>query len=157
MAEDLYDYNAMVETALRGVVREALARAAQHGLRGDHHFYITFRTTAPGVGLPDHLLQQYPDEMTIVLQHQFWHLSIEESGFSVGLSFQSKLERLSVPFAAITGFADPAAKFGLQFQPEEAAAQEVAGLPAAASPPAAPEPQERSGAEVVTLDKFRKR
>ena len=157
MAEDLYDYSAMVETALRGVVREALSRAAKSGLRGDHHFYITFHTAAPGVELPDYLRDKYPDEMTIVLQHQFWQLTLTPAAFSVGLSFHSKLERLTVPFAAITGFADPSVKFGLQFQPPPGAAPpDVAALPAA-PPPSAAEPQARSGAEVVTLDKFRKR
>jgi hypothetical protein len=163
VAEDLYDYTAMVETALRGVVREALTRAGKNGLRGGHHFYITFRTAAPGVELPDYLRQQYPDEMTIVLQHQFWHLTVEEAGFSVGLSFQSKLERLSVPFAAVTGFADPSVKFGLQFQAAAPPPAEIAGLPAAPPPAAEPspeaktEPTERPAAEIVTLDKFRKR
>jgi uncharacterized protein len=157
VAEDLYDYSAMVETALRGVVREALSRAARNGLRGDHHFYITFRTGAPGVVLPDYLFDKYPDEMTIVLQHQFWQLALTDAAFSVGLSFQSKLERLTVPFAAVTGFADPSVKFALQFQPAEAAEpRQVAALPAAAPPPN-PEPPEPAGAEIVTLDKFRKR
>jgi uncharacterized protein len=161
VAEDLYDYNAMVETALRGVVREALVRAAKSGLRGGHHFYVTFRTGHRGVQLPDYLLQKYPEEMTIVLQHQFWHLTVEDAAFSVGLSFQSKLERLTVPFAAVTGFADPSVKFGLQFQPAEAPPSEIAALPAAAPPPSPPpeptQPAERPEAEIVALDKFRKR
>jgi uncharacterized protein len=156
LAEDLYDYAAMVETALRGVVREALGRVARNGLRGDHHFYLTFRTAAPGVQLPDYLREKFPDEMTIVLQHQFWQLTVEEAGFSVGLSFQSKVERLTIPFAALTGFADPSVQFGLQFQTPEPEAREVAALPAAAAAPPA-EPAERPAAEIVTLDKFRKR
>jgi uncharacterized protein len=156
LAEDLYDYAAMVETALRGVVREALGRVARNGLRGDHHFYLTFRTAAPGVQLPDYLREKFPDEMTIVLQHQFWQLTVEEAAFSVGLSFQSKVERLTIPFAALTGFADPSVQFGLQFQTPEPEAGEVAALPpAAAAPPS--EPAERPAAEIVTLDKFRKR
>ncbi len=106
----------MVEAALRGVVREALARAAAKGLPGAHHFYITFRTRFPGVALPDYLGQQYPDEMTVVLEHQFWDLDVSEACFSVTLSFQNKPERLVIPFDAITAFADPAVKFGLQFQ-----------------------------------------
>jgi uncharacterized protein len=156
LAEDLYDYGAMVETALRGVVREALGRVARNGLRGDHHFYLTFRTAAPGVQLPDYLREKFPDEMTIVLQHQFWQLTVEEAAFSVGLSFQSKVERLTIPFAALTGFADPSVQFGLQFQTPEPEAREVAALPAAAAAPPA-EPAERPAAEIVTLDKFRKR
>jgi uncharacterized protein len=140
----------MVEAALRGVVREALARAAANGLPGAHHFYITFRTGFPGLSLPDYLSDQYPNEMTVVLEHQFWDLEVSEQCFAVTLSFQNKPERLVIPFDAITAFADPAVKFGLQFQ-------ETAGEPepAAAAPPA-PEPAEKPG-EVVALDAFRKK
>jgi hypothetical protein len=152
----------MVEAALRGVVREALARTAANGLPGAHHFYITFRTRAPGVAIPDYLLQQYPDEMTVVLEHQFWDLEVAEEQFGVTLSFATRPERLIVPFAAITAFADPSVKFGLQFQPppaEEAAAA-AAPAEAAAPAPAAPgdgeEPAAKTG-EVVTLDAFRKK
>jgi hypothetical protein len=95
----------MVEGALRGVVREALARTAAKGLPGAHHFYITFRTRFPGLSLPDYLGQQYPDEMTVVLEHQFWELDVSEHSFSVTLSFQGKPERLTIPFEAITAFA----------------------------------------------------
>lgn len=163
MPEDLYAYDRMVESALRGVVREALTRAAQHGLRGGHHFYLTFRTTAPGVAIPPFLVAQYPDEMTIVLQHQFWGLEVGPEGFAVSLSFHSNIERLSVPFAALTAFADPSVEFGLRFKPPaDDAAAEAGGLPAtlpetATSPDSPPQPREPGGAEVVTLDKFRKR
>jgi hypothetical protein len=142
----------MVEAALRGVVREALARTAAKGLPGAHHFYITFRTHFAGLALPDHLTQQYPEEMTIVLEHQFWDLEVLEHSFSVTLSFQNKPERLTIPFDAITAFADPAVKFGLQFQ----------GSPGEAdtAPPASParseEKTEKPG-EVVALDAFRKK
>lgn len=158
MPEDLYDYDAMVENALRGVVREALGRTARHGLRGGHHFYVTYRTRAPGVVLPAHLLARYPDEITIVLQHQFWGLEVGEQGFSVTLSFQSRPERLTVPFAAMTAFVDPSVQFALQFAvpaPPAAEGAPPALLPAA--PQSADEAAPRSGAEVVTLDKFRKR
>jgi hypothetical protein len=167
MSEDLYDYNKMVEAALRGVAREALRRAARHGLRGGHHFYITFRTGAPGVAMPDYLVAKYPHEMTIVLQHQFWGLEVGEESFAVTLSFQSRLERLSIPFAAMTAFADPSVPFGLQFGAPAAPAEEPkppAKLPAPATPAAGERPAEiraetpqRPAAEVVTLDKFRKR
>src|SRR5579875_4128807 len=106
----------MVERALRGVVREALARTAASGLPGTHHFYITFQTKHPGTKLPETLASQYPEDMTIVLEHQFWDLEVEEDRFSVTLSFQTKPERLTVPFEAITVFTDPSVKFGLQFQ-----------------------------------------
>jgi uncharacterized protein len=140
----------MVEAALRGVVREALARAAANGLPGAHHFYITFRTSFPGLTLPDYLARQYPEEMTVVLEHQFWDLDVSEESFSVTLSFQNKPERLVIPFNAITAFADPAVKFGLQFQ-------ETVGEPdPATAEPAKPEPEEKPG-EVVALDAFRKK
>jgi uncharacterized protein len=158
VAKDPFDYNEMVESALRGVVREALRRAARDGLRAGHHFYLSFRTAAPGVELPDYLVEKYPDEMTIVLQHQFWDLEVEESRFSVGLSFQNQVERLRIPFAAVTAFTDPSVKFGLQFQVPVATASETAGLPAPVpAPPPASAPAERPAAEVVALDKFRKR
>ena len=161
--KDVLRYDRMVEQALRGVVREALAVAASKGLPGAHHFYITFRTRLPGVAVPDYLAERYPDEMTIVLEHQFWDLEITEEGFSVTLSFQNKPEHLNVPFAAITAFADPSVKFGLQFQTatgEEAPASAPAPIiptvpdaPAAKSKPAA----ETKSGEVVTLDSFRKK
>lgn len=118
MAEDGLRYDKMVEEALRGVVRDALTVTAQQGLMGDHHFYITFRTRQPGVELPAHILARHPEEMTIVLQHQFWGLEVDHDGFVVTLSFSGVSERLRIPFQAVTGFADPSAKFGLQFQTE---------------------------------------
>ena len=156
--KDLLRYDKMVEAALRGVVREALARTAAKGLPGAHHFYITFRTGFPGLSLPDYLARQYPDEMTVVLEHQFWDLEVLEDRFSVTLSFQNRPERLVIPFEAITAFADPAVKFGLQFQ---GAAGELDG--AAGAPPLerelekdSKEPAEKPG-EVVALDAFRKK
>jgi hypothetical protein len=156
MAQDLFDYPKMVESALRGVMREALARSAREGLPGDHHFYVTFRTHAPGVGIPTYLLSKFPDEMTIVLQHQFRALEVGEDAFSVNLSFQSRLERLKIPFAAVTTFADPSVNFGLQFEVPAVPPAEVTALPAELSPLEPAEPA-RPAAEVVTLDKFRKR
>jgi len=105
----------MVEDALRGVVRAALVHTAEHGLSGDHHFYITFRTQAPDVVLPDFLRERYPEEMTIVLQHQFWDLKVGDEGFGISLSFDNQLADLNVPYAAISAFVDPSVKFGLQF------------------------------------------
>ena len=162
MAESWLRYDRMVEQALRGVVHRALAEAEKRGLPGDHHFYVTFHTGRPGVGLADWLRQQYPQEMTIVLQHQFWDLSVEEARFSVTLSFGGRHERLVIPFEAISAFADPSVKFGLQLE----ASEEDAGKPAAEPPKgevpvlaaassAAPEPPKT--AEVVALDAFRKK
>ena len=156
MAQDLFDYPKMVETALRGVMREALARTAREGLSGDHHFYVSFRTRAPGVAVPKYLITKYPEVMTIVLQHQFRALEVGDDAFSVSLSFQSRLEQLTIPFAAVTTFADPSVNFGLQFEAAQANQDETAGLPLQIPAPEATEP-ERSAAEIVTLDKFRKR
>ena len=159
--KDLLRYDRMVETALRGVVREALARAAASGLPGTHHFYITFKTRFPGVTVPDSLAADYPEEMTIVLEHQFWELEVEEQRFGVTLSFKNKPERVVVPFEAITSFTDPSVKFGLQFQPGESAATP----PGAAAKPAGEKKSDKAEkgdksaktADVVTLDSFRKK
>jgi uncharacterized protein len=154
MAQDLFDYPKMVETALRGVMREALARTAREGLPSDHHFYVTFRTRAPGAVVPKYLLAKYPDVMTIVLQHQFRALEIGDDAFSVSLSFSSRSERLTIPFAAVMTFADPSVNFGLQF--EAAAPAEAAGPPAQIPGPETAA-AERPAAEIVALDKFRRR
>ena len=115
MGKDLIGYSALVENGLRSVVREALRRIAAEGWPGTHHAYITFNTAAPGVELPDSLLARYPDELTIVLQHQFWDLEVEDDLFAVTLSFNKVGQRVVVPFAALTSYADPSVKFGLQF------------------------------------------
>ena len=110
------NYPQLVEMALRGVIRELLADVAENGLPGEHHFYLTFRTNDPGVVLPSELRQQYPDEMTIVLQHQFRDLTIDHDCFSVVLRFSGAEQRVEIPFASLTAFADPSASFGLQFR-----------------------------------------
>jgi uncharacterized protein len=156
MAQDLFDYPVMVETALRGVVREALARTAREGLRSAHHFYVSFRTGAAGVVLPDYLLAKYPEEMTIVLQNQFWGLEVRDQDFSVTLSFQNRPEQLTIPFAAVTSFADPSVKFGLQFEVSAAKPQGAAALLAKVPARETPELPPRQDAEVVKVD-FRKR
>ena len=158
MAQDLYQYEKMVERALRGVVREAVERAAREGLRAAHHFYIGFATDMPGVVIPESLRTRYPNEMTIVLQHQFWDLEDGKDAFSVTLSFQKQLERLVVPFAAVRSFADPSVNFALEFAAPEERPAKAAGVPAPIE--AAPQPAEQpeqTTAEVVTLDSFRKR
>jgi hypothetical protein len=157
MVQDLFDYPQMVQTALRGVVREALARTAREGLRGAHHFYISFRTHASGVVLPDYLLDQYPEEMTIILQHQFWGLEVGDREFSVTVSFQNRPEQLTIPFAAVTSFADPSVKFGLQFELPAAKPGDPAAPPAKIPADEAPKAAPRQAAEIVTLDKFRKK
>ena len=111
----------MVEDALRGVVRAALEHTIAHGLSGDHHFYLTFRTQAPGVVMPDFLRERYPEEMTIILQHQFWDLTVDDEVFGVSLSFDNQLAELSIPLAALSAFVDPSVKFGLQFNVEDGA------------------------------------
>ncbi|MDD9991299.1 MAG: ClpXP protease specificity-enhancing factor SspB [Rhodospirillales bacterium] len=115
MSKDLIGYNTLVEDGLRSVVREALRRVAEEGWPGTHHAYITFKTEAPGVEVPDFLHSRYPDELTIVLQHQFWDLEVEDDFFAVTLSFNKVGQRIVVPFAALTSYADPSVKFGLQF------------------------------------------
>ena len=159
MPQDLFQYDKMVERALRGVVRDALQRAAEEGLRGAHHFYIGFATEMPGVAVPDYLRGKYPGEMTIVLQHQYWDLEIGEESFSVTLSFQKQLERLTVPFAAIRSFADPSVNFALEFAGPEVGSNDTARLPAAieATPNPQQEPEQKPPGEVVSLDRFRKR
>lgn len=119
MAKDWLRYDQMVEDALRGVVRRALTEAAVSGLPGDHHFYVTFRTDTPAVKIPPHLRSQYPREMTIVLQHQFWGLEVTDDSFTVTLSFGGKHEPLFIPYDAIVSFADPSVKFALQFDSGE--------------------------------------
>ena len=159
--QDLLGYDRMMERAVRGVVREALAVAASRGLPGAHHFYITFRTQAPGVTIPDHLLAKYPEEMTIVLEHQFWDLEVTEESFSVTLSFNNKPARLNVPFAAVSTFADPSVQFGLQFKQADGAATSAAATKGATLPAESPKPQAKAAGgvpgEVVTLDSFRKK
>ena len=160
MATDQMAYNAMVQGALRGVVRKALERAASDGLPGEHHFYIGFRTNDPGVDVPDHLRVSHPDEMTIVLQHQYWGLEVGEEGFEITLSFNHRQERLCIPYAAMTSFYDPSVQFGLQFQgPEED--ETAAGNDASANEESAAQNEtavdSKPDNKIVTLDTFRKK
>jgi hypothetical protein len=199
MAVDHIRYDILAQEALRGLVRKVLAETAKNGLKGEHHFNISFATGAPGVRMPDRLREQYPDEMTIVLQYQFWDLKVGADAFEVGLSFGGVPERLTVPFEAVTSFVDPSVQFALQFQavPEDGAdaarppaardggdkverakprprrparhAAPAAAPPAtAASSPASPaslpapaaasgDRPDKPGAEVVRLDRFRKK
>jgi hypothetical protein len=139
---DRFHYDALVDDALRGVVRRVLRQVADKGLPGSHHFYISFRSTDPGVRLPDYLRAKYPEEMTIVLQHQYWDLIIAEDFFEVTVSFNKQQERIKVPFAALSAFVDPSVRFGLQFDRKEKAAapaEKPAATPASATPLPAPE------------------
>src|ERR1700712_4141897 len=113
---DQIRYDLLTQQALRGVVRGVLADAAKKGLPGDHHFFITFDTHADGVRMSDRLRGQYPEEMTVILQHQFWDLTVSDQAFEVGLSFGGITERLSIPFESIKAFVDPSVQFGLQFE-----------------------------------------
>ena len=130
MSTDLIRYDIRVQEALRGVVRRVLSDAAKDGISGDHHFYISFDTQAEGVRLSSRLRQQYPERMTIVLQHQFWDLIVSEHGFEVGLSFKNVPERLYVPFDALMEFYDPSVQFGLKFENVSEGADAASGEPA---------------------------
>ncbi len=116
MPQDLIRYDLLVQDALKGVVRKVLTDAAEKGLPGDHHFYVSFRTGEPGLRMSQRLRDKYPEEMTIILQHQFWDLAVTEHAFEVGLSFSGVPERLLVPFDAVSGFFDPSVQFGLKFE-----------------------------------------
>ncbi len=178
------EYEAMVEDALRGVVKRALHQIERAGFPGEHHFYVTFNTADPGVEISPTLKKQYPQEITIVLQHQFWDLEVEEDVFSVTLSFSGKHEKLRIPFRSLVSFADPSAKFVLKFDrprlethpethpvaqenlsllsPSGLAENEKAAIfpgPASGENKAKPAaPQKNSGsADVVALDSFRKK
>jgi hypothetical protein len=161
MTEDLLHYPTLIDQAMRGVVRDVLRRVQATGLPGEHHFYISFSTLHPGVRMSEQLRSRYPKEITIVLQHQFWDFKIEEQQFQVTLSFGSVPEKLVVPFSALTAFADPSIKFGLQFQQSELA--EVSSVSTDMlqdiAPVKAPEDEDAEGgaAEIISLDSFRKK
>jgi uncharacterized protein len=188
MPEDLIRYEALVLDALRGVVRAVLQRVLKRGIPGDHHFLITFDTRAPGVGISKRLKDQYPHEMTIVLQHQFWDLAVTEDRFEVRLSFNNIPERLAIPFGAVRIFQDPSVHFALALRPTEGEQGEAASSELPLLPAPSPDSgigisamqtdeheiereaasssldekedrpsEERRTAEVVSLDKFRKK
>ncbi|TDR88108.1 SspB family protein [Enterovirga rhinocerotis] len=176
-------YDLLVQDALKGVVRRVLTDTVRDGLPGDHHFYISFRTDKSGVRLSQRLRERYPQDMTIVLQHQFTGLNVTDQAFEVGLSFSGIPERLRIPFDALTGFFDPSVQFGLKFETQDVAqdgdADEPSPIPtlpgpvpklgsrktsksegkdeAAADADEAAPAAEESGAEVVSLDAFRKK
>jgi hypothetical protein len=152
---DRLDYDVLVQDALRHVARSALKYVAENGLPGSHHFYITFRTHHPGVVMPAHLKSKHPEDITVVIQHQFWDLKVFEDRFSICLSFNDVQENLEIPFSALISFMDPSVKFGLQFTPslsdlEEGDFDENAETPVGTT-------GATSGSNVVTLDAFRKK
>lgn len=178
MSDQTIDYPKLVEHALRHVVRDTLTLIAEHGLPGRHNIYITFLTDHPGVALADELKARYPTEMTIVLQHEFWGLDVGDQGFGVTLSFNNVSQRIEIPYEAITVFADPSVEFGLQFNLTERSEQaddeesdvdestetdgEVTTMPQPevsneADTKSDDDVKEGDGAEVVTLDQFRKK
>jgi uncharacterized protein len=179
MPEDFIRYDLLTQTALRGVVRTVLADVAKKGLPGEHHFKITFVTTAPGVQLSERMRAQYPQAMTIVLQHQFWDLTVRDEGFDVGLSFGGIPELLTVPFEAVSAFFDPAVQFGFQFETTETTTTETGDVASSApdktaesasrravepkktdalpAPEAKEEAPNSGSGEVVNLDRFRKK
>lgn len=153
MAKDLMGYTLMTREAMRGVVRDALRRAADDGLPGAHHFYITFATSAPGVDVAPELAEAHPDEMTIVLEHQYWDLAVDPDAFEVTLKFGGVPKYLRVPFAALVQFHDPSVEFTLRFEPGPFPE------PGASAPrdEDADPPGEASTGDVVSLDAFRKK
>jgi len=158
--DSLIPYDEIVQEALRAVVGRVLGEIQQNGstLPGNHHFYITFKTTAPGVSIPKHLRERFPDEMTIVLQNKFWDLGVDENGFTVGLSFNQMPSKLDIPYAAITAFVDPAVDFGLQFQATVAdMAPETHEDAENDAPHPAAEEAVDDGSNVVTVDFGRKK
>jgi uncharacterized protein len=180
MATDLIRYDLLVQDALRSVVRKVLADSARNGLMGEHHFNIAFKTQAPGVVVPPAVKQRFPDEMSIILQHEFWDLVVTQDAFEVSLNFSRKPERLTVPFDSITGFTDPSVPFGFKLEPRvsESATRSLAVVeekqPAPTPAPAKPAPTkpasgakparsaEKSAeppdeAKVVSIDAFRKK
>lgn len=159
---DYIGYETLTQAAMRGVVREALRLAAKGSAPpGDHHFYVTFRTKAPGVNIPDHLIEQFPDEMTIVVQHQYWDLEVHEGHFEIVLKFNRVPQHLSIPYVAMTRFVDPAVNFGVSF--EKAAAGDDTNVVAPALEQSDADPQtsedtaETEGDTVISLDAFRRK
>jgi hypothetical protein len=175
MAKDFIGYQALTDSALRGVVRDALRRIEKSGLIGAHHFYLTFKTHAEGVDIPEFLKEQYPDEMTIIIQHQYWALKVKDDYFEVTLTFKKLPAPLHIPFNALTAFFDPGVQFGLQFRAEGDGAPKPATGPVMVpnNPPETNESEtseqpagkpagEKAGekpapGEVVSLDSFRKK
>ena len=160
------DYESIVQKALRGAVKESLEIIRDNGFSGSHHFYITFETNRTDVIMPDFLREKHPEEITIVLQHQFWDLKVDHKGFSVNLSFNDKQENIKVPYSAIISFLDPSVKFGLQFVPDPAPeSAKIQSLPESSDKPAkvlktkaeSTNQSDENIDNVITMDQFRKK
>lgn len=152
---DYIGYEALSQAAMRGVVREALRRAKSNGgLPGEHHFYISFRTRAPGVKIAPHLVQRFPEEMTIVVQHQYWDLEVHDGHFEIVLKFSGVPQHLSIPLAAITRFVDPSVNFGLAFETQ---GKDTGVIAPATEVPAEADAQKVPGETVVNLDAYRRK
>ena len=156
MAQDFLHYDRMVQDAMVGIARRALSEVAEKGLPGNHHFYISFATRHPATVVPAHLMAQYPDVMTIVIQHQFYGLDVYSDHFEVTLSFNRVQERLHIPFAAVTSFADPSVGFGLKFSPDGRPPSPATG-PRAVEDDADDAPSAPAEGNVVPFDRFRKK
>ncbi len=156
IGQDEFDYEAMVQKSLRTVVRDILKKAIDRDLPGDHHFYIAFSTTHPGVQIPDSLREEYPDDMTIVLQHEYWDLAVDDHGFGVSLCFDESDERIYIPFDALISFVDPSVTFGLQFAPIYPEATEKK-LPTLSSPTEEMTSNATQESNVVSLDFSKKK
>lgn len=176
MADDHIRYDILAQEALRGVMRKVLAEVARTGLPGNHHFFITFLTGAPGVRISSRLRERYPEQMTIVIQFQYWDLKVTDAGFEVGLSFSDVPEKLEIPFSAVRGFYDPSVNFELEFDVKTESAEDEAAAPAPEPVAVVPEKKAETkkkateaekkqavaetgakGADVVSLDAFRKK
>ena len=168
MGQDHIRYDILAQDALRGVIRKVLSEVAATGrLPGEHHFFITFLTGAPGVRISQHLKAKYPEQMTIVIQHQFWELKVTETSFEIGLSFSDVPEKLFIPFNAIRGFYDPSVNFELEFDvpladSDELPAAEITAYPVASekseeTPATKADGEEKKPGSVVSLDAFRKK
>jgi uncharacterized protein len=158
MTKDSLHYPSLIDHAMRQVVRDVLQQISSTGLPGEHHFYISFNTTYPGVKMSDTLRGKYPKEITVVLQHQFWDFKVEEHQFQVTLSFSGVPEKLVIPYAALTAFADPSVKFGLQFQPTEMFDAQITDVTTPLAVTVSVENQDAgTPAEIISLDTFRKK
>lgn len=158
MPQDVLHYPTLIDQAMRGMVRDVLKRIERIGLPGEHHFYISFNTSFPGVKISEQLKSRYPKDITIVLQHQFWDFKVEEAQFHATLSFNGVPEKLTIPFAALTAFADPSVKFGLQFTQTDMFEAEIVVPEEVQDIMLAPAEATTGGtAEVISLDSFRKK
>lgn len=157
MTEDYIEYGRLIDDSMRSIVKKALMLVEHQGLKGDHHFFITFQTKFPGVMISDRLLEKYPEEMTIIIQHQYWELEVEEKSFSIVLSFDNIHESLVIPFDALTAFADPSVKFGLQFRKVSGGGAAKKESRTKKTVKSKPEDQQGSNNNIVMLDNFRKK